>query len=215
MEKSKRDCHFATVPRAGIDPGARVSIYVGGIPNRSTGSWTSDDGLCRVEFGGCPNPGDEQKFRGRPHDFLCFDEADQFPEHIVRFISGWLRTTILGQRCRMLLCFNPPSKAEGEWLLSYFCPWVDETHPRPAKTGELRWYAMVDGTENGDDLALPPDPELLSDLTAARYEPRASGLYVEEKVKIKERIGRSPDVGDAVCLALWRPRKFRYDVGMG
>jgi hypothetical protein len=47
----------------------------------------------------------------------------------------------------MLLNFNPSSTAEGEWLLSYFGPWVDYTHPRPAKPAEIRWYAMVDGKE--------------------------------------------------------------------
>jgi hypothetical protein len=41
---------------------------------------------------------------------------------------------------------------------------------------------------------------------------RASGIVVESKVDVKERIGRSPDTGDAACLALWRPRKFRFDI---
>ncbi len=53
-------------------------------------------------------------------------------------------------------------------------------------------------------LALPPDPQLLADLTAARYELRVGGVAVEKKEDIRERIGRSPDVGDAVALACWR-----------
>src|SRR5262249_49619479 len=96
-----------------------------------------------IEFGGCPNPGDEQKYRGRPHDLLVFDEADQFPQHVVTFISGWLRTTILNQRCRMVLCFNPPSTAEGEWLLSYFGPWVTtrtRNPPSRARSVGMRWW---------------------------------------------------------------------------
>lgn len=64
--------------------------------------------------------------------------------------------------------------------------------------------------ETGDNLALPPDAELLADLTAARYEVRSSGIVVLPKDEIKERIGRSPDVGDAVALAHWQGglRKF-------
>jgi hypothetical protein len=31
--------------------------------------------------------------------------------------------------------------------LEYFGPWVDDKHPHPAKPGDLRWYAMVDGKE--------------------------------------------------------------------
>jgi hypothetical protein len=61
--------------------------------------------------------------------------------------------------------------------------------------------------EAGDGLALPPDRELLADLTAPRFEVRASGIVVEAKERLKERLGRSPDAGDAVALAHLRPRR--------
>lgn len=57
--------------------------------------------------------------------------------------------------------------------------------------------------DHGEGLALPPDPELLADLCAPRYELKPSGLQLEEKADVKERIGRSPDRGDAVVLAWW------------
>ena len=69
--------------------------------------------------------------------------------------------------------------------------------------------------ESGDELMLPPDPELLADLTAARFEVRASGIVVEPKDKIKERLGRSPDCADAVALASYRERKYKLDVYLG
>ncbi len=71
------------------------------------------------------------------------------------------------------------------------------------------WWRMREALDpnTGDNLALPPDPELLSDLTAPRFEVRASGIAVEAKEKLKERLGRSPDKGDAACLALWQPRR--------
>ncbi len=56
--------------------------------------------------------------------------------------------------------------------------------------------------ERGDKLALPPDPELLADLTAPRWEQRASGIIVEPKEAIAKRIGRSPDCGDACVLSI-------------
>jgi hypothetical protein len=49
--------------------------------------------------------------------------------------------------------------------------------------------------------ALPPDPELLADLTAPRYSVKSTGIVVEPKVDIKKRIGRSPDKGEAVMYA--------------
>ena len=54
----------------------------------------------------------------------------------------------------------------------------------------------------GSIVALPPDPELLADLTAPTYEPTARGILVEEKKKIRERIGRSPGKGDAVVMCM-------------
>lgn len=49
---------------------------------------------------------------------------------------------------------------------------------------------------------IPPDDELFTDLTAARYEPTPRGVKIEPKDAIKERIGRSPDRGDALALAV-------------
>ena len=52
-------------------------------------------------------------------------------------------------------------------------------------------------------LALPPDPELMADLCAPRYEMRVGGIQAESKEKVAGRIGRSTDKGDAVGLACW------------
>lgn len=113
------------------------------------GQWrTVGPGIERqVSFIGLPNLGDETKYRGRPDDLKVFDEANEIPEAQVRFLLGWLRTTVIGQRCRALLCFNPPADAEGRWIVEFFAPWLDPKHPCPAESGELRWFAMVGGRE--------------------------------------------------------------------
>ncbi len=55
---------------------------------------------------------------------------------------------------------------------------------------------------NGSDIALPPGNEVVADLCSARYQPLANGIVqVESKDDIKKRLGRSPDVGDALLLA--------------
>lgn len=56
--------------------------------------------------------------------------------------------------------------------------------------------------EGGSVIALPPDPELLADLTAPTYEPTARGILVEDKKKIRVRIGRSTGKGDAAVMCL-------------
>jgi hypothetical protein len=109
-------------------------------------SWRLD-GARKVEFGGVKDAQDVAKWKGRPHDFLGFDEATEFSEGMVRFLMTWLRTTVAGQRRRAVLTFNPPTNAEGRWVLDFFAPWLDPKHHNPAKPGELRWYAQVDGQE--------------------------------------------------------------------
>jgi hypothetical protein len=58
---------------------------------------------------------------------------------------------------------------------------------------------------NGDDLALPPDDELLQELCAVNFELTTSGIKIEDKEAIKKKLGgRSPDKGDAVVYAFAR-----------
>jgi hypothetical protein len=56
---------------------------------------------------------------------------------------------------------------------------------------------------HGENLALPRDSELLADLCAPRYRLTASGIQLEAKEDIVQRLGRSPDAADAVVLANW------------
>ena len=101
----------------------------------------------QIELGSFPNPGDEAKYQGRPHDLLGFDEAQNMREGQVRFLLGWLRSTDPEQRCRAILTFNPPTTVPGRWIIAYFAPWLDDKHPNPAEPGELRWFAALDGKE--------------------------------------------------------------------
>lgn len=101
----------------------------------------------QIEFGSTPNAGDEQRYQGRPHDLLVFDEAANFMESQIRFLLGWLRSTDPDQRCRAILTMNPPTTVEGRWIIQFFAPWLDVTHANPAQPGEIRWFAMLDGKE--------------------------------------------------------------------
>ncbi len=66
------------------------------------------------------------------------------------------------------------------------------------------WGEMAEWLKAGG--ALPPCPELKADLCAPAYDFDASGkLRLEAKEKIKERCGRSPDLGDALALTFAFP----------
>lgn len=101
----------------------------------------------QIEFGSCPNIGDEQRYQGRAHDLLIFDETTHFAESQVRYLLGWLRSTDEEQHCQVIMTMNPPQSAEGAWVREFFAPWVDPQHPNPAASGEIRWYARLGGTE--------------------------------------------------------------------
>lgn len=66
------------------------------------------------------------------------------------------------------------------------------------------WWRLREALDPQYDLgiALPPDPKLRADLVAPIWEPTVRGIKLESKDDIKTRIGRSPDRGDAVVLAL-------------
>ena len=132
-----------------------------------TGEWKIPawDGTKRtIVLGSTKNPGDEMKFQGRPRDLLVCDEAANMLRSQVEFLMGWVRTTVPGQRTRTLLCSNPPTTAEGAWLIEMFAPWLDGNHPNPAAPGELRYFINDAGQQIEVDGSDPvPNPTPLSD----------------------------------------------------
>jgi hypothetical protein len=105
-----------------------------------------------IEFGHLEKPGSEQGHQGNDHDFYGFDEAAQLDEFKVSFVIQWLRSTVEGQRKRVVFATNPPipeykdgklvDTGTGAWLKEWFAPWLEDMFPDPAKPGELRWCYM-------------------------------------------------------------------------
>jgi len=120
-------------------PGARL--------NETKLLWRGLPGGGVIGFGGLERPEDWKHYRGHGYDFFGFDEATEFLESQVRSLMGWNRTTKQGQACQVILTFNPPTSAEGEWIIRFFAPWLDPHHPNPAEPGEHRYFAMLDGEE--------------------------------------------------------------------
>lgn len=117
---------------------AEIYTPLGGRYNGQKHIWRLPNDR-KVELGGVSQVGDEKKFQGRPNEFIAFDEATEFVESQVRFLLGWNRSS-RGYRCRVVMTFNPPTTAEGRWIIQFFGPWLDRKHPRPAAPGELRWF---------------------------------------------------------------------------
>jgi hypothetical protein len=125
-----------------------------GPPNYYNGSkhvWTV--GKVRCEFGhmdhiGSPQiPGDESHYASAPYDFIGFDQLEQFPQYAYEFMLSRARSAVPGQRVQIVSSANPVGE-NIDWLIRRWAPWLDESHPNPAVSGELRYYKrQADGLE--------------------------------------------------------------------
>ena len=82
------------------------------------------------------------------------------------------------------------------------------------KSGQITFYNMraamfwhmreLLDPSSDSGIMLPDDEELAADLSTPHWKTMPGGsIVIESKDEIKKRIGRSPDKGDAVCLAFW------------
>lgn len=126
-----------------IDQSRSLLAETGAIYNGSDHTWRDIPGGRALEFASLENEADRFKYQGRPHDLLLFDEVWQFSEETFRFLAAWARTTVPGQRVRIVCASNPHLRVEGEWIMSYWAPWLQAGHPNPAKPAELRWFVRV------------------------------------------------------------------------
>lgn len=154
-----------------------------------------------IEFGSAPHAGDETKHQGRAKDLLIIEEAANFLASQVRFLMGWVRTTIPGLKCTTLLTFNPPTNTEGQWVIEFFAPWLDPKHPKPAEPGELRWAASLPASEkypNGRDVWLDTgapfvlvEDEPVFDFDATKFD-KEDIIYPKTRTFISARVSDNP-----------------------
>lgn len=132
-----------------------------------------------LEFGAVQYADDVKGYQGRPHDLKAFDELPNFLESQYRFLIGWNRTTIEGQRCRVVGAGNPPTSSDGEWVIRYWAPWLDGQHANPASPGEVRWFANIDGVDTEREDGTP-------------FEWKGETIYPRSRTFIPARLGDNP-----------------------
>ena len=172
--------------------------------NKATGTWRLDNRV--IDMGGCQLESDKQKRKGIPHDLKAFDEIADFSESQYVFISAWNRSTDPDQRCRVVCTGNPPTTAEGFWVIKRWAAWLDPSHPNPAKDGELRWYTtdMSTGKEVEVDGRGPHD--MGGEMITAR-----------SRTFIRSTLSDNPDLAmtnyDSVLAALPERERLAYREG--
>lgn len=167
--------HAAIIDRVNevVEPIADRVAY-----NGSDRRWRLPEGRV-LELGAAQHEDSVRKWRGRPHDFKGFDELPEFTESQYLFFSGWARSAIPGQRVRTLGAGNPPSDADGEWVIQRWGPWLDPQHADPAAPGELRWFVRIDGKDTEVEDAEP-------------FEHHGEVLYPRSRTFIPARLTDNP-----------------------
>ena len=109
--------------------------------------WTGLPGDRTIEFGAVQHEWDVEKYQGRPHELLGFDEITHFTRSQFDFLTGWNRSAT-GERCRIVATGNPPTSTEGQWVLEYWGPWLSSDHGLfPYPPGKLLWFVTVGGED--------------------------------------------------------------------
>ena len=147
--------------------------------NQQLGTWRIDGRI--IDIGGCQLETDKQKRKGIAHDLKAFDELVDFSESQYTFIITWNRSTNPDQRCRIVATTNPPTRPEGMWVVRRWAPWLDPSHPRPAKDGELRWFTTINGEDTEVD---GPGPHLVD----------GKAVKAKSRTFIRAKLADNPDL---------------------
>ncbi len=147
--------------------------------------FNSQEGIKRdgriIDIGGCQLETDKQKRKGIPHGLKFFDELVDFSETQYTFIIGWNRGAPRGERNRIVSTTNPPTRPEGMWVVRRWAPWLDPTHPNPAKDGELRWFTTINKIDTEVDGRGP-------------HMVNGKELFAKSRTFIRSKLSDNPDL---------------------
>jgi len=159
-----------------------------------------------LEYGGCKDLEDRQRYKGDPHDLIGFDEIPDFLEEQYTFIIGWNRSANPHQRCRVVCTGNPPTTPEGLWVIKRWGAWLDPSHARfgKVKEGELLWYTTIDKKDTEVD---GPGPHLIN----------GEQIMAKSRTFIRARLSDNPDLAatnyDAVLAGMPERERLAYREG--
>ncbi len=113
----------------------------------------------RVRFGHMERDDDMFQYQSAQFAFIGVDELTQLNRLPYEYLISRVRSTVPGQRCRMVASSNPGG-AGHSWVKERWAPWLDDKYPRPAAPGELRWFRRR--ADNREEETTPDDPDALS-----------------------------------------------------
>lgn len=115
--------------------------------NASKHVWNFEDG-CRIRFGHLEHEKNVFSYQSAEFDLIGFDELTQFSKQQYTYLLSRARSTDKGQRIRILSCTNPGGEGN-DWVMERWAAWLDDTYPKPAQPGELRYFKRL---PNGNEV---------------------------------------------------------------
>ncbi len=193
---------------AGLEDRAREIASGVGRYNSIAKRYTGLPGSRTIEFGAVQYEKSVEKFQGRPHDLIGFDELPHFTRFQFEFLTGWNRST-KGARCRVVAAGNPPTTPEGGWVKQYWGPWLDKNHPMfPHPPGELLWFITISHGDRYED-RIVDGPESV-EMDGESYEPHS-------RTFIPAKLSDNPDLANtgyrSVLMAMPEPLRSQMLYG--
>lgn len=144
----------------------------------------------RITLAGLKDDNDAEKWQGRAGDGKAFDELTHFTLSQYLTITGWGRSTDPSVRSQTYATCNPPVDEDAVWITQRWRPWLDPHHQDPAQSGELRYFAMIDGVDTECESGEPF--EWTSALTG-----ETEWVYPSSRTFIRSRLSDNAYLGEA------------------
>lgn len=123
----------------------------------------------RLSMGYCDNEGDLNQYQGQEFDFIIFEEATQFPEEWITFISTSLRTTRTDFKPRIYYTMNPGGVGH-EYIKRIF---IDRNYKDGENPSD---YIFIQATVYDNKPLMEANPEYIDILKALPEHKRRAHL---------------------------------------
>ena len=123
----------------------------------------------RLMLGYCDNEGDLNQYQGQEFDFIIFEEATQFPEEWIKFISTSLRTTRTDFKPRIYYTMNPGGVGH-EYIKRIF---IDRNYRDGENPDD---YVFIQATIYDNKVLMEANPEYIDILKALPEHKRKAHL---------------------------------------
>jgi len=129
-----------------IDRSKDLYPLLNGVYSAVQHRWSFPSGAL-IDFGHMQREDDKRKYQGAQYALVAFDELTHFTETQYLYLFSRCRAPADSNlRCYVRAATNPGGPGH-EWVKRRWGAWLDRQHPKPARAGELRYYARIDGQD--------------------------------------------------------------------